>query len=63
MSAEQRQAIAGRIVTGDADTVAERLAADLAQGIDGFTINMIANGHVPGRVALLGQTVAPLLTR
>ena len=62
MSAEQRQAITGRIVTGDPDTVGERLFADLAHGIDGFTINMIANGHVPGRVTLLGQTVAPLIS-
>jgi F420-dependent oxidoreductase-like protein len=61
MSPEQRQAIAGRIVTGDPATVGERLAADLDHGIDGFTINMVANGHVPGRVALLGQTVAPLV--
>lgn len=62
MSAEQRQAITGRIVTGNPDTVAERLSADLAHGVDGFTINMIANGHVPGRVTLLGQTVAPLIS-
>jgi alkanesulfonate monooxygenase SsuD/methylene tetrahydromethanopterin reductase-like flavin-dependent oxidoreductase (luciferase family) len=29
--------------------------ADKALGVDGFTINAPANGHVPGRVALLGE--------
>jgi F420-dependent oxidoreductase-like protein len=46
---------------GDPDTVGERLAEDLARGVDGFTINMPANGHIPERVALLGATVAPLV--
>ena len=31
-------------------------------GIDGFTVNLPANGHVEGRVELLGQTLAPLIT-
>ena len=30
-------------------------------GIDGFTINMPANGHIEGRVELLGRTLAPLV--
>ena len=34
--------------------------ADLALGGDGFTVNMPANGHVSGRVELLGSTLAPL---
>ena len=61
MGPEQRTALAGRVVTGDPDTVAERLAADLDHGIDGWTVNAPANGHVPGRVALLGETLAKLL--
>jgi alkanesulfonate monooxygenase SsuD/methylene tetrahydromethanopterin reductase-like flavin-dependent oxidoreductase (luciferase family) len=44
-------------ILGDPDTVGERLSEDLALGVDGFTINAPANGHVPGRVALLGETV------
>jgi alkanesulfonate monooxygenase SsuD/methylene tetrahydromethanopterin reductase-like flavin-dependent oxidoreductase (luciferase family) len=48
-------------VLGDPDTVAERLATDLALGIDGFTINLPLNGHIPGRVALLGETAAKLI--
>ncbi len=58
MSGEQRAAITSRIVVGDPDTVGERLTADLALGVDGFTINAPANGHVPGRVDLLGQTAS-----
>ncbi len=55
---ETRQRILGRFVYGDPDTVGEKLTADLALGVDGFTINAPANGHVPGRVELLGQTVS-----
>jgi F420-dependent oxidoreductase-like protein len=61
MDEETRKRILGRFTYGDPDTVAERLAADLALGVDGFTINMPANCHVPERVELLGQTVAPLI--
>ncbi len=58
MSAEQRNAILDRFVIGDPDTVGERLAADLALGIDGFTLNLPLNGHIPGRVELLGRTAS-----
>lgn len=61
MDEETRQSILGRFVYGDPDTVAEGFAAHLALGVDGFTINMPANCHVPERVELLGQTVAPLI--
>ncbi len=46
------------LVFGDPDTVGERLAAHMAQGIDGLTISLPANGHVPERVALLGEIAA-----
>jgi len=62
MSDGDRAAITGRFALGDPDTVGEQLSADLASGVDGFTINMPANGHVPGRVALLGETAAKLLS-
>lgn len=61
LDASDRAMLTGRIVTGDPDTVAERLSADLAHGLDGFTLNLPANAHVPGRVALLAETVAPLI--
>lgn len=47
-----------RIIVGDPDTIGEQLAKELTTGIDGYTINMIANGHKPGRVALLGETAS-----
>ena len=50
-----RTSITSRVITGDPDAVGERLQADLALGIDGFTINAPANGHIEGRVSLLGD--------
>ncbi len=51
---------AGTIV-GSPDEVAEQYSAFLATGIDGVALNTPANGHVEGRVALLGETVRPLI--
>jgi F420-dependent oxidoreductase-like protein len=45
----------GMLVYGDPDTVGEQLAATMATGIDGLTINLPANGHIPERIALLGE--------
>lgn len=61
LSDEQRSAMTDRFILGDPDTVGERLAADLARGVDGFTINAPINGHIPERVALLGQTAAKVV--
>jgi F420-dependent oxidoreductase-like protein len=61
MSADARAAATARFIVGDPDTVGERLAAELSLGIDGFTINAPLNGHVPGRVALLGETAAKVV--
>jgi F420-dependent oxidoreductase-like protein len=55
------RAVIDRFIVGDPDTVGERLATDLALGVDGFTINAIPNGHVPGRVALLGEVAAAVV--
>jgi len=57
----QRAAVFTRFNCGDPDTVGERFARDLELGVDGFTINLPANGHLPGRVTLLGETVAQLI--
>ena len=58
---ELREMIEGMIVVGDPDTVGERFSEWLALGLDGFTVSMPANGHLPERVELLGATLAPLL--
>jgi len=59
---EDQQAVwMANFAWGDPDSVGEQFAAMLQPGIDGFTINMPANGHVEGRVELLGQTLAPLI--
>ncbi|MDH3298980.1 MAG: LLM class F420-dependent oxidoreductase [Acidimicrobiia bacterium] len=43
------------LIHGDPDTVGERLEAFMATGLDGLTLNAPGNGHIPGRVALLGE--------
>lgn len=57
---QQRRATA---IVGDPQEVAAAYQRILATGVDGVTVNMPCNGHVPGRVALLGQTLAPLIGR
>lgn len=54
---------AGSAIIGSPDEVAAIYERILATGVDGVTVNLPANGHVPGRVALLGETLAPLLPR
>ncbi len=43
------------IVHGDPDTVGERLEAFMRIGVDGLVISLMPNGHIPGRVSLLGE--------
>lgn len=62
LSEDDQAAFTSNFIWGDPDTVGEQFASYLQPGIDGFTINLPANGHIEGRVALLGQTLAPLLT-
>jgi alkanesulfonate monooxygenase SsuD/methylene tetrahydromethanopterin reductase-like flavin-dependent oxidoreductase (luciferase family) len=61
VSDRQREMMTGRFLVGDPDTIGEQLAKDLTAGIDGFTINLVVNGHKPGRVALLGETAAKVV--
>ncbi|HEX6221951.1 MAG TPA: LLM class F420-dependent oxidoreductase [Acidimicrobiia bacterium] len=56
-----RAAVLSRYHVGDPETVAAEFAEELTTGVDGFTVNMPANGHIPERVSLLGETLAPLL--
>jgi alkanesulfonate monooxygenase SsuD/methylene tetrahydromethanopterin reductase-like flavin-dependent oxidoreductase (luciferase family) len=61
----QPEAGARRVGTilGSPDEVAEEFSRLRDAGIDGVTVNAPANGHVEGRVALLGETLAPLFIR
>jgi F420-dependent oxidoreductase-like protein len=49
-------------IVGSPDEVAEQYARLRDTGIDGVTVNAPPNGHIEGRVALLGGTLAPLFT-
>ncbi len=64
MSDEELEPWLGLVNWGDPSEIGEYFAGLLEShdGLDGFTINMIPNGHVEGRVELLGQTLAPLFT-
>jgi F420-dependent oxidoreductase-like protein len=55
---ELQAAIDTMIVIGDPDTVGERFAEWRSLGVDGLTVSLPANGHIPERVALLGETLA-----
>ncbi|MFN3257761.1 MAG: LLM class F420-dependent oxidoreductase [Ilumatobacter sp.] len=60
-SDEERAPWFANFAWGDPDTVGETYASLLRPGLDGFTINMPANGHLEGRVELLGQTLTPII--
>lgn len=51
----------GLIPYGDPDEIGELFSTYLTHGIDGFTVSAIANGHVEGRVALLGETLSKVI--
>lgn len=61
MPEEEQEVWLPNFVWGDADTVGEQFAGMLRDVIDGFTVDMPANGHLAGRVELLGQTLAPIV--
>ena len=42
-------------IYGDPDTVGEKLREAMDQGLDGLTINLGFNGHIPGRITLLAD--------
>jgi F420-dependent oxidoreductase-like protein len=61
MSADDADAMRSILTYGTPDEVGEQFSEWLALGIDGFTVNSIANGHVPGRVSLLGETLSKVV--
>jgi F420-dependent oxidoreductase-like protein len=62
MDEETRSQLMALVVWGDPDEVGERLADVLSRGVDGITCSLPANGHVPGRVELLGKVGSAALT-
>ncbi len=58
LSDEVAQQIRSMIILGSPDEVGEILATRLVDGVDGFTVNAPANGHIDGRVALLGEVLS-----
>lgn len=62
MGEEDAAVIRGMVVHGDPDEVAEQFAAVLEIGVDGFTVAAPANGHIEGRVALLGETLRQVVS-
>ncbi|CPW16592.1 Possible luciferase-like oxidoreductase [Mycobacteroides abscessus] len=58
---EARAQVLGRTLVGNPEEIAEQVQTRvLDQGIDSVTLNAPANGHLPGVVELIGNTLRPL---
>lgn len=59
---DARAAATDRMFVGSPDEVAEQIQRRVLDvGVDGITINLVPNGHMPGVVELAGKTLAPLV--
>ena len=61
LAPEEAAGLRSMIPHGDPDEIGEVFSEYLTTGIDGFTVSAIANGHIEGRVALLGETLTKVL--
>jgi len=61
MSDEDAAGMRAMVPHGDADEIGELFSDQLATGVDGFTVSAPANGHIEGRVALLGETLGKVV--
>lgn len=61
MDDDAKAQVRGMVPHGSPDEVGEHFSEILAAGVDGFTVSAPANGHVEGRVELLGQTLSKVL--
>ncbi len=61
MSSEDAALIRAMVVLGDPDEVGEIFTSRLIDGVDGFTVNAPANGHIEGRVTLLGEVLSKVV--
>ena len=55
-SAHMIDLMRARMTLGDADSFGEQIAKVIDAGIDGVTLNLVANAHDPELVALAGRT-------
>ena len=62
MSADDAAAMRSMVPHGDPDEVGELFSTYLVEGVDGFTVSAPANGHIEGRVTLLGETLARVIS-
>jgi F420-dependent oxidoreductase-like protein len=57
LSEAEADQIRSQIVLGDPDEVGEIFSSRMIDGVDGFIVNAPANGHIEGRVELLGEVL------
>ena len=57
LSTTEADQIRSLVVLGDPDEVGEVFSSRMLDGVDGFTVNSPANGHIEGRVELLGEVL------
>ena len=60
MSDDDAEAMRGLLPYGDPDEITEVAAGWKALGLDGLIMSA-PNGHIEGRVALLGETLAKVV--
>ncbi len=64
MDDDARAAATDRMFVGSPDEVAEQIQRRVLDvGVDGVTVNLVPNGHIPGVVELTGKTLAPLVAK
>ena len=61
MSEDDAAGLRAMIPHGDPDEVGQVFSDYLAKGVDGVTVSAPANGHIEGRVSLLGETLAKVI--
>ena len=62
MDDDARASVRAMVPHGSPDELGEHFSNLMATGIDGFTVAAPANGHVEGRVELLGQTLGKVVS-
>ena len=61
LSEAEADQVRSLIVLGDPDEVGEIFSSRMIEGVDGFTLNCPANGHIEGRVELLGEVLRKIV--